>query len=104
MEKKNHEKRIHNRYLFDGTLSYMRMGDMHKLPDTDYSVAEIADISSGGLRLKLNQPMLNEGSLLITKFPVSGTSATIPVIARVQWINKESENSFQAGIKFIIEN
>lgn len=104
MEKSNYERRFFERYPYKGTLSYMRMGDATSLPDTSYSNAEILNISSGGLGLKVNQPNLNEGTLLIVKIQLPDISATIPVIARVQWISEMGENNHQAGIKFILGN
>lgn len=104
MEKTNYEKRIHDRFPYEGYANYMRMGDISNLPDTSYSMADILDISSGGLRLRHNQLMLNEGMLLITKVPLPGMSAAIPVLGRVQWVSEESERTYQAGIKFLIGN
>lgn len=105
MEKNNNEKRIYNRFPYEGSMRYMRMGDMSNLPDTSYSTADVLDISSGGVRLRLNQIGLNEGTLLITKVPLRGMSVTMPVLARVQWVSEENETTtYQAGIKFLLEN
>lgn len=104
MEKNNYEKRINDRFPYEGYISYMRMGDISNLPDTSYSMAEVLDISSGGLRLRHNQSMLNEGMLLITKVPLPGVPAMIPVLGRVQWVIEENERTYQAGIKFLIGN
>ncbi len=106
MEKNYYEKRINERFHYEGNASYMRMGDTSSLPDTSYSMAEIIDISSGGVRLRLkNNLMLNEGTLLIAKVPIHGIAATMPTIARVQWVSEEKEKvAYQAGIKFLMGN
>lgn len=106
MEKKYYERRINDRFYYEGNASYMRMGDTASLPDTSYSTAEILDISSGGVRLKLNNnPTLNEGTLLIAKIPLHGITTTMPVLARVQWVSEEKEKAaYQAGIKFLMGN
>lgn len=104
MEKNYYERRFNERFHYEGKASYMRMGDASNLPDTSYSTAEIVDISSGGSRLRLNQLMLKEGTLLITKVSLPGISATMPVIAKVQWVREESEKNYQAGIKFVLGN
>jgi len=101
---KTQEKRLYERFPLTSYASYMRMGDSANLPDMSYSMAEILDISNGGLRMRLPQLMIIEGTLLITRVPLPGVSATIPVIARVQWVMEESERTCQAGLKFLLGN
>ncbi len=98
------EKRMQPRFLYKSYASYMKMGDVCNLPDLCYSMAEILDISGGGLRLRLPQPLVNEETLMITKIPLSGISATLPVFVKVQWVKAESENTCIAGLQFVLGN
>ncbi len=98
------ERRMQQRFSYKSYASFMKLGDTHNLPDMHYTMAEIIDVSGGGARLRLPLSTVNEEILMITKFPLPGISASLPVLTKVQWVKDESENTCIAGIKFILGN
>lgn len=67
-------------------------------------MAEILDISSGGVKLRLPLTEIHEEILMIAKVPLPNISASLPVLAKVQWVKNESECTCIAGIKFMLGN
>ena len=98
------ERRMQVRFPYKNQGSFIRLGDIKTPPDTSYSVAEIIDISAGGAKLRLPSQDIKEETLMITKIGLPGISASLPVLTKVQWIEKESEKTCIAGIKFILGN
>lgn len=98
------ERRIQQRFPYKSYASYMKLGDASNLPDMHYSMAEVIDISGGGAKLRLPVSSINIETMMITRIPLLGISASLPVLTKVQWVKDESENTCIVGIKFVLGN
>jgi hypothetical protein len=98
------ERRMQQRFPYKSYASYMKLGDARNLPDIYYTMAEVIDICGGGVRLRLPQPTINDGTLMITKIPLTGISASLPVLSKVQWVAEETKDTCIVGIKFVLGN
>ncbi len=95
------ENRFAIRFLYNRPVDYMVMGDAAHPPIAPSVPAEIMDVSSSGMKVRVKGWQLSKGVVLRLRVPLSDIRITLPVLAQVRWSKKEEDGEYQAGLRFI---
>lgn len=98
------ERRHHRRVPYLNSLSFKLCG--RSLPEKFLKQADILDISSGGLRIRMVSLETNFeiDSLIFLNIPLPRMPITIPALGKIKWIVLDDHKTRQAGIQFIISD
>ena len=100
------ERRDHPRYTNDHELSGREFKSF-EYTNLEYKVDPVfqacaENISAGGLCIVSDQPIL-QSSLVCCQIRVSEIPVAVPVLMRVQWVQKISKGrKFRVGLKFLL--
>ena len=85
------------------SLSFLALSSGSRPQVIDSASSEILDLSEHGLRIRLRNRTIEEGTVLLIKVPVSSAPVTVPSLAQVRWIKAGKARTCEAGLKYVIE-
>jgi hypothetical protein len=81
---------------------FMVLGRNEQPPDQEWTEGEILDLGDGGIGMRIEGAAPLEGTVLQARLPIADTAVSLPVLAQVKWIKKESPDRCLAGLRFLI--
>lgn len=90
------------RFLYTCPVSFITLGDMKYPPNDVAKEAETADISNGGMKIRLKGQSLKEGAMIQVRIPISELTVTVPVLTEVRWVREEMPEDYQIGLRFLV--
>jgi hypothetical protein len=95
------ERRCTIRHPYPGTVSFTALGNSHNPPNDIDKPADIIDISDDGMRIRISDLSLREGSMIKVRVPIRCKNTAIPVLAEVRWVKEQMPQYCQAGLRFL---
>lgn len=90
------EKRAFERFTTD-MFVWVRLQEK---PEEDFFLLEVANISAGGMLLKMDEP-LPESTMLDIRFELPQNNDLVKASAEVKHLHSSEDETFLAGVKFV---
>ncbi len=96
------EKRASERFSYSKTITYKALGVVGHPPETIPIRVKSLDLSSGGISIRMNRPLLTEGLIVQLNVPVTQLNISIPVLTEVKWVSEKKPNVYHIGLQFLL--
>jgi hypothetical protein len=96
------EKRTSERFSYSKTVTYKALGIAGSPPEKVPVQVKSVNVSSGGMRIRMNKRLLTEGSIIQMNLPVPQLNISIPVLTEVKWIKEKKLNLYYIGLQFLL--
>ncbi len=95
------EKRLDVRFPYTHPVSYITTGGPRHFPTEVTLQGEIVDLSNGGIGIRTEGRVLEEGNVVRARIPVSDSTVAMPVLSQVRWVREERVGVYLAGLRFV---
>jgi hypothetical protein len=107
MIKREEVKRKNSRFQFSKPVptSFIVMGDFIHIPSADDIQCEIVDISTSGMRIKVNGKPPEKGSVIRILIPIPiapDVQTVVPILTQVRWVKRITNKDHNLGLLFMV--
>ena len=103
MVSKREERRSSRRFTHFQKVRFVPLSnDDHLINDT-LRQGYIDNICKDGLRLRIRGEMLQEGSFITIRMPVTEKKTTVPALAEVRWVKEKKSGDFHIGLRYMMQ-
>ena len=96
------QRRATRRVPFKRPVLFKVMGNTTHPTDTVANEGEILDVSDTGMKIREKGRSLQDGFVVVVRFPLSETQTTVPAMAQVKWVRPERPGVYEAGLMFMV--
>ena len=96
------ERRKEGRVSYTQISSYFPMGESGRSTGFQNIHCNILNLSSTGMRIRVEDIDLEEGMVLRAQIPVMNSDIRVPVLSQVIWLKEKKAGSCEVGLRFLL--
>lgn len=96
------ERRKEGRVSYTHLSSYFPMGQAGRSTGFQNIRCNILNLSSTGMRIRVEDLSLEEGMVLRAQIPVTNSDILLPVLSQVIWFKGKKSGSCEVGLRFLL--
>ena len=100
---KRDERRSSKRFPHFQRIHFIPLSTTDHISEEIQRQGYIVNICKDGLRMQIRGKLLQEGSFITVRMPVTARKTTVPTLAEVRWVKEQKPGDYHVGLRYMMQ-